>query len=131
MDYNQFEGQAIWCHPVDIHLSTRGIQSWPKLQFQVWQQDSFGRNDLYGYGTCYIPSSPGFHQMHCEIWRPVGSLSDEISRHFLGGSLHLRDPETICDTGSELYLLRTAGMGRVYLELYVIHRNFLRYGIET
>ena len=50
---------AVWCHPVDLHFATKGLKGWPKLHFEVWHQDNFGRNEIYGYGFCHIPSSPG------------------------------------------------------------------------
>ena len=31
---------------LDIHLATKGLQGWPKLHFQVWDEDMFGRNSL-------------------------------------------------------------------------------------
>ena len=40
---------AIWCHPIDIHYTTKGIQGWPKIKVQVWHQDMFGRNELCMY----------------------------------------------------------------------------------
>ncbi|XP_064487798.1 B9 domain-containing protein 2-like [Ornithodoros turicata] len=131
VNFHHYEEISTWCHPVDIHLSTQGIQCWPKLYFQVWHQDHYGRNDLCGYGICFVPSTPGFHSLDCHIWRPLGSLSDEIARHFLGGSLHLQEPESTCGGGLDRFRLRTTGMGKIHLELYVIQRNFQKYGIET
>ena len=32
-----------WSHPIDAHYSTRGLQGWPRLLVQVYNQDSFGR----------------------------------------------------------------------------------------
>ena len=53
---------AYWCHPVDVHFATKGLQGWPKLHFQVYHQDSFGRNELIAYGFCHVPTSPGVHR---------------------------------------------------------------------
>jgi len=36
----------VWAHPIDVHYSTPTCVGWPKLYFQVWLQDSFGRNDF-------------------------------------------------------------------------------------
>ena len=35
--------EAHWCHPIDAHFATRGLQGWPKLVVQVYRQDGFGR----------------------------------------------------------------------------------------
>ena len=39
---------AYWCHPLDVHFATRGLQGWPKLHFQVFSHDPFGRSQLIG-----------------------------------------------------------------------------------
>lgn len=45
---------------------------WPKLHVQVYHYDKYGRSELYGYGFCFIPSTPGNHIVECCTWRPVG-----------------------------------------------------------
>ncbi|KAK8777190.1 hypothetical protein V5799_029465 [Amblyomma americanum] len=125
------DNRAVWCHPVDVHFSTRGIQDWPKLVVQVWHQDDYGRNELIGYGSCHLPSSPGFAKVDCATWRPVGTLLEEVSRQFLGGGLHLRDPEEVLGRVGDRFRLRTEAMGTVHLELYAVHRDFHKYGIEA
>ena len=50
---------AVWSHPIDLHFATKGLKGWPKLHFEVWHQDNFGRNEIYGYGFCHVPTSPG------------------------------------------------------------------------
>lgn len=30
----------------DVHFAAKGLQGWPKLQFQVWHLDMFGRSEL-------------------------------------------------------------------------------------
>lgn len=132
VDRHQYEdNRAVWSHPIDVHFSTRGIQDWPKLLIQVWHQDSFGRNELVGYGSLHLPSSPGFSTVSCPTWRPVGTLLEEVSRQFLGGGLHLSDPEEVCGSLGDRFRLRTEAMGSVQLELYSVHRDFHKYGIET
>ncbi len=123
------EYNAYWSHPIDMHFATRGLQGWPKLHFQVWHQDTFGRNELYGYGFCHIPTSPGQHEITCPIWRPAGSFREQISQLFLGGSAQLRNPDLIY-SGADRYHLRTQAMGNIHLQLGVILRNFDKYGIE-
>lgn len=46
---------VVWNFPVDIHLCTQSIQGWPKIAIQVWAVDAYGRKDLAGYGTCFVP----------------------------------------------------------------------------
>ena len=45
---------------IDIHLATKGLQGWPKLHFQVWDEDMFGRNSL-----CKLWNTP---RMQCDVF---------------------------------------------------------------
>ncbi|XP_051900251.1 B9 domain-containing protein 2 [Pristis pectinata] len=118
-----------WSHPIDVHYATKGLQGWPKLFLQVWHQDSFGRSELYGYGFCHIPSSPGFHQIDCVTWRPLGTWQEQLSQMFVGGGPQLKHSDLIY-TGADRYRLHTVAMGSVHLQLNIILRNFDRYGVE-
>ncbi|XP_076359891.1 B9 domain-containing protein 2-like isoform X2 [Tachypleus tridentatus] len=108
------ENTAYWCHPIDIHLTTRGLQGWPKFNFQVWHQDKHSRCELWGYGLCHVPTSPGFYQLECVTWRPLGTLQEEIFRYFLGGGMQLCTPDTVY-TGLDRYRFRTVAMGKFVL----------------
>jgi B9 domain-containing protein 2 len=129
VDNPQNEEFAYWSHPIDIHFSTKGLQGWPKMHFQVWHQDGYGRNELYGYGFCHIPTSPGMHQVECPTWRPVGTMREQISQMFLGGTPQLRNPDLIYSSADRFHL-RTQAMGNVHIQIGVITRNFDKYGIE-
>lgn len=129
VDVPQNEERANWCHPIDLHFATKGLQGWPKIHFQVWHQDQFGRNELYGYGFRHIPSSPGHHVLDCVTWQPVGTFREQVSQMFVGGGPQLRNPDLIY-SGADRFNLRTQAMGKVHMELNVIVRNFDKYGIE-
>ncbi|KAI0207975.1 B9 domain-containing protein 2 [Lamellibrachia satsuma] len=121
---------AYWAHPIDLHFSTKGLQGWPKIHLQVWHQDNFGRNEIYGYGFCHIPTSPGFHEIVCPTWCPTGTTDEQIKRMFIGGGPQLRNPDLIY-SGADRYHLKTMAMGNVHLQIGVILRNFDKYGIES
>lgn len=129
IDSPQLDGKTYWCHPIDIHLGTKGIQGWPKFHVEVYHQDDCGRNELYGYGFLHIPTQPGSHNLTCVTWRPTGSLKHEINRFFLGGGLHLKRPDIIF-SGADRSKLQTETMGKVYFEIGLILRNFHIYGVE-
>lgn len=150
MDCPTYEPFAAWSHPIDIHYTTKGLQGmfhlifnmsfkrcipiykltgWPKFNFEVWHQDSFGRTEIYGYGTCHVPATPGFHEIECVTWRPIGSIKDQITSYFVGGGLQLKNPE-LAIANSESYRLKTVSMGKVHLRLNIILRNFDKYGVE-
>ncbi|XP_033095369.1 B9 domain-containing protein 2-like [Anneissia japonica] len=128
VDIPQNEDFAVWSHPIDIHFATKGLQGWPKLNFQVYHQDSYGRSELHGYGFCHIPTSPGTHDLECVTWRPAGSYRDQITQFFLGGGPQLRNPDMVYS--AERYTLQTVAMGKVHLQLGVVFRNFDKYGVE-
>lgn len=121
---------AHWSHPIDLHLATKGIQGWPKLYFQVWHHDRFGRDELYSYGFCHVPTSPGFHSISCPTWRPHGTVCEEIGRFFLGGGPQLRALDSV-HSGADRFRLQTTTMGLVHLELNVILRYFDKFGVES
>lgn len=122
-----------WIDPCWWNISSISfcfIPGWPKLHLQVWHQDSFGRCELYGYGYCHVPSSPGQHRLQCVTWRPVGSWQDQLAQMFVGGGPQLRSPDLIY-SGVDRYRLHTETMGQVELELSIILRHFDRYGVES
>jgi len=77
VDNPENEDFAVWSHPVDLHFTTKGLKGWPKLHFEVWHQDNFGRNEIYGYGFCHVPTSPGRFTI------PIGQLVYFISGPFI------------------------------------------------
>ncbi|KAI8807210.1 b9 domain-containing protein 2-like protein [Cladochytrium replicatum] len=119
---------TVWNHPIDVHFTTNTMQNWPKVQFQVFHQDMFGRNELYGYGFVHVPMSPGSHRVDCVTWRPVGSFMDSMWSFFLGATPHLRNLDII-HTPTDRFRLSTETMGKVYLDLNVIVRNFDKHGV--
>ncbi|CAF3883454.1 unnamed protein product [Rotaria sp. Silwood2] len=144
------EPMANWCHPIDLHCATKGLQEsfnrndhlcitlifdyiyivgWPKFHLQVWHQDMYGRNELYSYGFCHVPISPGLHEIDCVTWRPKGTLLEELKTEFIGGSSQLKNPDLV-SSSAELYKLRTVSMGKIHLRLHIIVRNFDKYGVE-
>ena len=61
----------------------------------------------------------------------MGSVKDQITSYFLGGSMQLKNPD-LFNTSSieELFRLKTVSMGRIHLRLNIILRNFEKYGVE-
>jgi B9 domain-containing protein 2 len=76
-----------------------------------------------------VPATPGYHEVECVTWRPMGSFKDQITSYFVGGGLQLKNPE-LAVANSELYRLKTVSMGKIHLRLNVILRNFEKYGVE-
>ncbi|KAE9553879.1 hypothetical protein FO519_002920 [Halicephalobus sp. NKZ332] len=119
---------AFFSHPIDIHLSTKTIQGWPRINIEVWHQDKYGRQEIYGYGTLFVPTSPGEHEIDCHCWRPKGSMREEMMQFFIGGGLQLRSLSSL-ESPAERMRLQTKAMGIVRFRLSIITRHFDRFGI--
>jgi hypothetical protein len=39
------------------------IEGWPRLEFVVRGQDKHGRNQVAGYGSVLVPTTPGTHEV--------------------------------------------------------------------
>ncbi|KAJ3415805.1 B9 domain-containing protein 2 [Chytridiales sp. JEL 0842] len=120
---------TVWSHPVDVHYTTKSIAGWPKLVLQVYHQDMFGRNELYGYGFMHIPTTPGNHVVECVTWRPSGTMMDQIWAYFLGATPQLKSLDLVHNP-TDRFRLQTMAMGKVHVELNIVVRNFEKYGVS-
>ena len=75
---------SYFCHPIDVHFLTSGLQGWPRFELEVWQQDPYRRSFPAAYGFIHVPSTPGRHRIECLTWKAVSSGSDEVLPSFLG-----------------------------------------------
>ncbi|XP_064296151.1 B9 domain-containing protein 2 isoform X2 [Phalacrocorax carbo] len=121
---------AYWCHPIDVHFATKGLQGWPKLHLQVWHQDVFGCSEVLGYGFCHVPATPGCHTLDCVTWRPRGTWRERLRQRLIGGGPQLRNPEAVISSATDRFRLHTEASGTVHLQLGVLLRHFSRYGVE-
>eukprot|EP00842_Homolaphlyctis_polyrhiza_P005153 jgi/Hompol1/5639/HPOL_004609-RA len=119
---------CVWSHPLDIHYATTSLAGWPKIRIQVYHQDMFGRNELYGYGFAHIPSAPGLHRIDISTWRPIGSPMDQLWSYFLGATPQLKNMDLVDNPIDRLRLITTS-MGKVHMEIFVMVRNFATNGI--
>lgn len=124
-DYPDDGNSAVWGHPIQIHYGTNSVQGWPKIIMQVWKLDFFGRSELVAYGFCHIPSSGGVSDVECRMWRPVGTMKDDIASKILGGGPRLKHWDTLYSKAWEQRpKLITTGSGVVNLRLNVVLRHF-------
>lgn len=128
-DYHSIDEKCYWYHPINVHFATCGIQNWPRFEFEVFKEDKFGKVSFVSYGFTYLPSQPGFHQIKCYTWKPVGNIQDRIYSLFTDSSLILKDNEIISNS-YERFKIQTETKGIILLELYIITKNFDKFGIE-
>ncbi|CAN0053287.1 unnamed protein product, partial [Discosporangium mesarthrocarpum] len=116
-------GNAIWNHPLDIHYGTDSVEGWPRLLLEVWYLDDFDRNELAGYGMCFVPPSPGSYRLDCATWRPQGSFTDKLLAKFLGAPPQLREASTAA-LGADRAELMTDSAGTALVQLEVLVSGF-------
>jgi hypothetical protein len=63
--------------------------------------DYWQRNRIEGYGHCEIPKETGFHEIVIKTWKPALNLQDRIFSFFLGGSIKVKDIESIAKVENE------------------------------
>ena len=112
-------GNCVWSHPIDVYYEFTGIQGWPKISFEVWEHDSLGRSFLGGYGFCNLPSTPGNHDLVVDLWRPVGSVMEDLTANFIGGSPHLRNQE-IVHKPNDRFRIKSENSGQVHINVSLI-----------
>ncbi|XP_030648832.1 tectonic-like complex member MKS1 isoform X2 [Chanos chanos] len=72
--------------------SDESLPQWPVLYFKVLSLDFWQRYRTEGYGYLVLPSSPGYHKVTCQTWRPLQSGTvAELRRFFIGGAPELED----------------------------------------
>lgn len=130
VDHPIDEGRAHWTHPIDLHYATKGIQGWPKLSVQVFSEDIYGRTQLVGYGFVHLPTSPGYHELQCPTWVLSGTMTEQVQSFFVGSGPQLLSEDVIASS-SDRYRLQTIASGTVFISLYVLTRNFGKFGIES
>ena len=125
---SEYDGQ-VFAHPIDVTYACSSLIGWPRLYVEVWEQDSFGRNQIAGYGCCFIPTAPGMHNIECKTWRPSGSFYDSISTAFIGGNPTLVNPSVVTSSADRLEL-NTISQGTVHLDLQILLHGFHYKGVE-
>ncbi|XP_017765462.1 PREDICTED: tectonic-3-like [Eufriesea mexicana] len=122
-----YTNEPVWDHPIDLHYTTQTLQNSPKVLLQIFYRDTHGRILFGSYGICNIPLSPGLHFIKCHTWKPIGSWKDRLKDKFLGVTLQLKSPSVLVNSMDRFELL-TESMGTVKIELYILTRNFEKYG---
>lgn len=120
-----------WSHPIDIHYATRGLQGWPRIEFQIWGVDWLGKANISAYGFVNVPTQPGYHELTCSTWRPVGDFRRRVMDYITGYRMHLIDPSDIVSSGLNRHAIQSISMGTVKVQLTVVLRGFDKYGLDV
>eukprot|EP00729_Bicosta_minor_P000802 gene802-4742_t len=123
----QYGGVGVTCTLVPALLTTDVTLEWNVVFGNL--EAFVDMSELYGYGFCHVPTSPGEHRIECVTWRPTGNLAEQARSYFVGGGAQVLSLDVV-HTASERSFLRTQAMGTVILELGIITRNFEKFGVE-
>ncbi len=78
-----------------------------------------------------MPSQSGTFDLQCYCWRPVtNNRLQQFSESIIGGHFQLKDLSLISNN-EERRKLKTASAGVVHVQISVILRNFVTYGVIT
>ena len=131
VDYPSDGKTVVWSHPLDIHFLCKGLQGWPRLLLQVWKLNELGRLNVSGYGFVHIPNISGSYEMEISMWRPVGTLKEEIATYFLGTTPNLRDIDLLYRKAwSHRNHITTQSSGIICLDIDVVLRSFPELDID-
>lgn len=112
-------------HPLDFHFAqaaATGVNS-PRITFQSYKLDIYGRKILCGYGFCHFPVTPGYHKIEIPMWRPQGTPEQEYAASFLGEMIGLNSHEPLYDSAwHDRHRIITTAVGSVTVELFVLTR---------
>lgn len=120
----------IWSHPIDIHYVTKGLSGWPKFEFQVWGVDWLGKANISSYGFLNVPMNPGYHELICYTWRPVGDIRRRFIDYITGHRMHIVDTSDPIINGLQRHAIQAQSMGQIRIELNVIMKDFGNYGFD-
>ncbi|CAD7926326.1 unnamed protein product [Amoebophrya sp. A120] len=127
--YPDEENEVVFNHPVDLHFATASIAEWPRLNFQVYKLDVFGRMDPLSVGSLNLPCNPGTYQLACRTWSPLSQRSQEdVYGYYVGGRPQLVEPIEVLDrrstsTNPERSSLITETSGTLFLNVDILFRN--------
>ena len=115
------KARGVWNHPIDVQFATTGIRGWPKIRFQIFSQNAWGRRSFVGFG-CYSPFPSGGQNDKKEadvvIWRPCDGFLEKIRCFFMMGR-HLRNSQERISSFGEV-----ESVGVVHLSISVLVSKF-------
>lgn len=129
-DSNRLDLKSVFAHPIGIHLSTRGIQGWPKLSVEVFSVNALKQFYPVGVGFSYVPTKPGAHKLKIATWKiaPL-TVFDSIKEKFFTGGFTIVKKDLI-HSGIERYKISTISSGIVVVDLSLVFKHFRKYNIH-
>eukprot|EP01084_Bolivina_argentea_P107965 192977_1 len=98
----------------------------PKIYFEVNSVDYWNRHRIEGYGSVNIELDNNNYnkQISIPIWRPIGTMKDEIRRFFIGGGMRLKDKKSVSIPANNVFNARlhwnTIQTGNIYMNMSIV-----------
>jgi len=125
-------GYFVWNMPFQLRLNTNQPLNWPQLIISCYCPDFLGREVLKGYGTCYIPTTPGIHERTLSMFCPLSSYSfKDILELFYGEKAELINAPKILAMGAGREILRTKSVGSIKIKFTIQIENLEENGYEV
>lgn len=120
--------RSVWNHPIDIHLASANVKSWPRILIQIYSLDKYGDDVISGYGFTHLPTTVGRHDINIPCWRPKASKNGRKQKNHFSGILFDQESMSLSDELHTVmhsrHKLTTIPSGQVYLQLYLSQRFF-------
>jgi len=120
-----------WNFPIEITYKSTNPFGWPQLVISCYGTDLFGRDVIRGYGTTYLPITPGQHTLRVPMFVPVStSRLQKFTSWFIGRRPEFVDAKVVAQTeGREV--TRVTSQGHVRIKLNIITRDIKKLGYDV
>ena len=98
----------------------------PTIYFEVNSVDYWNRHRIEGYGSYNIDINKHINDQDIciPIWRPIGTIREEMTRFFIGGGKRLKDKKLITIPQTNCFNSRvnwnTIQMGNIHLSINIV-----------
>jgi len=115
-----------------FEVPTGELLQLPVLYLQANSLDSWERYRVEGYGYATLPDRAGSHRVRVSLWRPMGSIFEEMRRFYIGGVPAL---SSIRHSGlpfndNRKFVARTNMItipgGEIIVRFEILHRAFIK-----
>ncbi len=121
---------VVWNFPVDATFRSTSPYGWPQIVLRVFEMNSYGKEQVRGYGAVHVPLVPGSHTAKVAMFVPESSsLIQRFTGYLMGSKPHYVDPRVVA-SGEGRDVTRVTSMGYVTVEFNVITKDLKRLGYE-
>lgn len=126
-------GKFVWNHPISLSYRTYNFYGWPQIVLSVYCFDTFGNNQIVGYGVAHLPVTNGFrsngHQI-VDIYCPQSSsYVKQFFSWITGKKPELVNSESFA-RGDCRNVLQVLHIGRVELKFNIITKDVINNGFN-